>query len=72
MELTIEDEGPGIHPDVMPRLFEPFSTTRSNGTGLGLSIARNAIESHRGEIAAGNRAKGGAWFKLTMPCLKAL
>jgi two-component system sensor histidine kinase FlrB len=72
VELTIEDEGPGIHPDVISRLFEPFSTTRSTGTGLGLSIARSAIESHRGEIAAGNRPTGGAWFKLTMPCLKAL
>jgi len=72
VEITIEDEGPGIHPDVMSRLFEPFATTRSNGTGLGLSIARSAIESHRGEIAAGNRAAGGAWFKFTMPCLKAL
>ncbi|MEY3200981.1 MAG: hypothetical protein RIR70_531 [Pseudomonadota bacterium] len=72
VEIRIEDEGPGIHPDVMSRLFEPFATTRSNGTGLGLSIARSAIESHRGEIAAGNRAQGGAWFKLTLPCLKSL
>ena len=72
IEICIEDEGPGIHPDVMSRLFEPFSTTRSNGTGLGLSIARTAIESHRGEIAAGNRPQGGAWFKLTLPCLKSL
>ena len=72
IEVCIEDEGPGIHPDVMSRLFEPFSTTRSNGTGLGLSIARTAVESHRGEIAAGNRPQGGAWFKLTLPCLKSL
>lgn len=72
VEITIEDEGPGLKPEVIARLFEPFSTTRSNGTGLGLSIARNAIESHRGEISAGNRRQGGAWFKLTMPCLKAL
>lgn len=72
VEITIEDEGPGIDPGVMQRLFEPFSTTRSNGTGLGLSIARNAIESHRGEIAAANRPQGGACFRLTLPCLKSL
>lgn len=72
VELTIEDEGPGIDPGVLARLFEPFATSRSDGTGLGLSIAKTAIESHRGEIAGGNRPQGGAWFKLTMPCLKAL
>jgi two-component system sensor histidine kinase FlrB len=72
VEITLEDQGPGIHSDVIYRLFEPFATTRSNGTGLGLSIARTAIEAHRGEIAAGNRPEGGAWFKLTLPCLKAL
>jgi len=72
LEITIEDQGPGIAPDMMETLFEPFSTSRITGTGLGLSIARSAIDSHRGEIIVGNREGGGARFTILLPCLSEL
>lgn len=61
--LAIEDEGPGIPAEVMPRLFEPFFTSKEHGTGLGLSIARALVEANDGvlEIA---RARRGARFEL--------
>lgn len=72
LEITIEDQGPGIAPDMMETLFEPFSTSRITGTGLGLSIARSAIDSHRGEIVVSNREGGGARFTILLPCLSEL
>jgi len=72
LEITIDDQGPGIAPDMMETLFEPFSTSRITGTGLGLSIARSAIDSHRGEILVSNREGGGARFTILLPCLTEL
>lgn len=72
LEITIDDQGPGIAPDMMDTLFEPFSTSRITGTGLGLSIAHSAIDSHRGEIAVSNREGGGARFTILLPCLTEL
>ncbi len=72
VEIRIEDQGPGIAPDMMETLFEPFSTSRITGTGLGLSIARSAIDSHRGEILVSNRDSGGARFTIVLPCLTEL
>lgn len=72
LEIVIDDQGPGIAPDMMETLFEPFSTSRITGTGLGLSIARSAIDSHRGEILVSNRPTGGARFTILLPCLREL
>jgi signal transduction histidine kinase len=72
LEITIDDQGPGIAPDMMETLFEPFSTSRITGTGLGLSIARSAIDSHRGEILVSNREGGGARCTILLPCLTEL
>lgn len=68
-ELTIDDQGPGIAPDMLNNLFEPFATNRVAGTGLGLSIASSAIRRHRGDISAQNLPDGGARFKIALPCL---
>ena len=70
LQFVIDDNGPGIPNDMLASLFEPFATSRINGTGLGLSIARNAVEAHRGEILAGNRAEGGARFSISIPCIQ--
>jgi two-component system sensor histidine kinase FlrB len=69
VEVTIDDQGPGIAPDMLNNLFEPFATNRVAGTGLGLAIASSAIRRHRGDISANNLPDGGARFKIALPCL---
>lgn len=68
-ELVVEDDGPGIPPDVMPRLFEPFFSTKptGKGVGLGLSISHGIIRRMGGEITAENRPEGGARFRIAFP-----
>jgi signal transduction histidine kinase len=64
----ITDSGPGIAPEIAPRLFEAFATYgKSRGTGLGLSICRRIIEDHGGRISAGNAPEGGALFSFRLP-----
>lgn len=65
--LEVEDTGPGIAPDVLPRLFEPFYTTKPRGTGLGLGVARSIVEEHGGRLDGANAASGGAVLRLTLP-----
>ncbi|MCC6425450.1 MAG: hypothetical protein IT435_01385 [Phycisphaerales bacterium] len=68
--MTIRDNGPGIEPSVLPRLFEPFVSTRldSKGTGLGLAVAEGIVREHGGVILARNRADGGgAEFEIMLP-----
>ena len=66
---TVRDTGPGIATQAMPRIFEPFYTTKEvgNGTGLGLAITYGIIQEHGGEIAAGNHPDGGAVFTSRCP-----
>src|SRR5471032_1791918 len=70
--LTIEDDGPGISAQVLPRLFEPFFTTKptGKGTGLGLSISYDIIKRIGGDITAENRPEGGARFTIILPRLQ--
>lgn len=72
LDVTIDDDGPGIAPDMMQRLFEPFATGSARGTGLGLAIAKAAVEAHRGQIQAENRNDGGARFHIVLPVLEQL
>jgi signal transduction histidine kinase len=67
--LTIEDDGAGIPPEVLPRIFEPFVTSRldAQGTGLGLAVTAGIIDQHGGLIVANNRPEGGARFEITLP-----
>ncbi|NDC37026.1 MAG: sensor histidine kinase [Proteobacteria bacterium] len=60
--LVVRDNGPGIPPSVMPKLFEPFVTSRNEGTGLGLAIVKRIIEQHGGTIEAHN--DNGAVFMI--------
>jgi signal transduction histidine kinase len=67
----IEDTGPGIAPDVVTHLFQPFATHgKENGTGLGLSICKRIIEDHHGWIAARNEPGRGAVFSFALPLPK--
>jgi PAS domain S-box-containing protein len=71
MHLLIEDNGPGIPPDISERIFEPFFTTKEDvGTGLGLFVTREIVVRHGGTIRSHRRADGlrGAAFTVVMPC----
>lgn len=69
IRVTVEDAGPGIAADVLPRLFEPFFTTKGagKGTGLGLAVSSHLVSSMNGRLAAENRPSGGARFTVTLP-----
>ncbi len=69
VRIAVEDAGPGIAADILPRLFHSFVTTkpRGQGTGLGLRICRRILEEMGGRIAASNRAEGGARFEIMLP-----
>lgn len=71
VRIRIRDEGPGVPEEDLPRLFDPFFTTRSGGSGLGLSMVHRAMEAHGGAVIARNREGGGAEFILYLPCSEA-
>jgi signal transduction histidine kinase len=69
--VSISDEGQGINPEILPRLFQKFISGSEKGTGLGLYISKNIVKAHGGEIWAENNESGiGATFVFTLPLLK--
>lgn len=67
VELRVCDTGPGLHADVAPRLFQPFTTTKPGGLGVGLAICRSIAESHGGQLVAMPRDGSGLCVALTLP-----
>ena len=67
VRVEIADSGPGIAPEALGRVFEPYFTTKAHGTGLGLAIVRQTILDHGGAIAAANAPGGGAVFTVALP-----
>jgi signal transduction histidine kinase len=69
LALVVEDGGPGIPEEILPRIFEPFFTTKEagRGTGLGLAISQHLVAGMGGSLAAENRAGGGARFTVVLP-----
>ena len=67
---TVSDDGPGIPPDKLGKIFQPFFTTKENGTGLGLSMTRKILDLHEGRITAGSGPGGGATFTVFLPKAK--
>ena len=65
-QIEVADTGPGIAKAILPRLFEPFVSSKDTGLGLGLVISQRIVEDHGGTIAAANRVGGGASFFVTL------
>ncbi len=70
---SFQDDGPGIPPDTLPNIFDPFYTTKrpGRGTGLGLSICKAVMKEHNGSVEAANTPGGGAVFTVTLPVMGA-
>ena len=67
ISISLRDTGPGIEPDKLASIFDPFVTTKAKGTGLGLAICEMIIRRHGGELSAASDVSGGACFKVTLP-----
>jgi len=67
LAITVQDSGPGIRPEDMPRLFDAFFTTKHGGMGMGLAICRTTVEAHGGQLSAESAPGAGATFRLTLP-----
>jgi signal transduction histidine kinase len=69
ISVAVDDNGPGIPPDVLPDIFEAFVSSRldAKGTGLGLTVAEGIVHQHGGTITASNRTEGGACLEVTLP-----
>jgi PAS domain S-box-containing protein len=69
VSVIFQDDGPGIAPDILPNIFDPFYTTKrpGRGTGLGLSICKAVLKEHNGNIEASSAPGGGAVFTVTLP-----
>jgi PAS domain S-box-containing protein len=67
VELSVRDNGPGVPEEFMPRLFEPYVTSKPKGTGLGLAIVKKIVEEHNGMVWAENRNRGGACITIRLP-----
>jgi nitrogen fixation/metabolism regulation signal transduction histidine kinase len=68
--LIIADNGPGFPVELLPRIFEPYVTTKARGTGLGLPIVKKIVEEHLGTIEISNAPEGGARIDIRLPLVK--
>jgi two-component system nitrogen regulation sensor histidine kinase GlnL len=66
LEIVIEDNGPGVPPDILPFLFDPFVTTKQNGSGLGLALVAKIVGDHGGVIDCDSRP-GRTRFRILLP-----
>ncbi len=65
--LKIGDSGPGVSPEDLPRIFDPFYTNRPGGSGLGLALVHRAVEAHGGAVLVNRAEEGGAEFSIFLP-----
>jgi C4-dicarboxylate-specific signal transduction histidine kinase len=68
--VLVQDSGPGLDPDHLGRIFEPFYTTKVDGIGMGLAISRSIIEAHSGRLCAVANDGPGCTFCFTLPIEK--
>jgi len=67
LTLEVADDGPGFDPEILPRVFEPYASTKPRGTGLGLAIVQRIIDQMGGRIEVENAPEGGALIRLRLP-----
>jgi len=67
LELTVSDTGSGISPALLPKIFDPFVTTKADGNGLGLAVVYSIIQTHRGSIRANSQPGRGTTFTVSLP-----
>jgi len=67
VQLTVHDNGPGIPPEKLAAIFDPYFTTKPEGSGLGLWIAQQIVTAHNGSLKAQNDPDGGAVFTMLLP-----
>ena len=69
VRIVVRDDGAGISPDILPRIFEPFLTTKETGrgVGLGLAISHSILERHDGAINVQSKLGAGTTFTVTLP-----
>ena len=65
--LDIADNGPGIPPENLAKIFEPLFTTKARGIGLGLAVSRSLATNNGGELTVSSQPGSGARFTLTLP-----
>jgi signal transduction histidine kinase len=65
--IEVSDNGPGIPGEVLPRIFEPWFSTKKNGLGLGLALSRAFVESHGGSLEAVSGSERGTTFRISLP-----
>ncbi|WP_010273124.1 ATP-binding protein [Paenibacillus senegalensis] len=65
--IMVSDTGKGIPPEELPKIFDPFYTTKAEGTGLGLSICQKIVEDHRGKLQVSSQAGQGTTFTILLP-----
>jgi two-component system, LuxR family, sensor kinase FixL len=67
VELAVLDNGPGLSPQALERMFDPFFSTKPEGTGLGLAISNTVVRTHGGALTYGANAPSGACFSIRLP-----
>ncbi len=70
VEIRFDDTGPGIAPDKVSRIFEPFYTEKEQGIGMGLAVCQRIVLAHDGDIQAATRPGGGASMIVRLPAVK--
>ena len=65
--MTVTDNGAGFPPEILPRAFDPYVTSKAKGSGLGLAVVKRIIEEHKGSISAGNVSPHGAQMRVMLP-----